>query len=463
MGFVFICLQIEKTGLRIPVLSSSLLAVPPSHQSADLGNALPTGSLGYALLIAGRLLAIVEHGRNLDVAFAEIPVDGAARPRVMDLIYNALRAYGRGDYLLSRLMEKPLSKGEARGLLLVALDQLIRDPGEEHTIVNQAVTAGGCIQRGKYKKLINGVLRNFLRQKDDLQQQFDHAGPIRWLHQRWWSKRVQEAYPAEWEQVLSAGNTHPPMGLRVNARRTSREDYEQYLASAEILFVPGENKAIRLLKPVPVSRLPKFAEGWVSVQDLGAQQTARFLNVSDGLRVLDACAAPGGKTTHVLELADVDMLALEADPVRADRVKENLSRLGLTAKVVAVDCRRTVQWWDGRPFDRILADVPCSASGVVRRHPDAKWLRREADIAKFAATQREILEALWPTLAPGGKMLYCTCSIFPEENSKQIAAFLDRHPDAQPTPLIAEKAELQLLPNAEHDGFYYALLQKHPA
>jgi 16S rRNA (cytosine967-C5)-methyltransferase len=210
---------------------------------------------------------------------------------------------------------------------------------------------------------------------------------------------------------------------------------------------------------VPVDRLPGFADGWVSVQDWGAQRAAALLDAADGMRVLDACAAPGGKTAHLLESAAIDLLALDADAKRAARIGETLARLRLVAEVRAVDCRNVDAWWDGRPFQRILLDVPCSASGVVRRHADMRWLRRDSDIAGFVGQQREILNAVWPTLAPGGKMLYCTCSLFPEENGEQVAAFVKCHANAQRLPL-EKSIELQLTPQADHDGFYYALLQK---
>ena len=210
-----------------------------------------------------------------------------------------------------------------------------------------------------------------------------------------------------------------------------------------------------------MDRLPDFFAGAVSVQDVGAQWAARLLDAADGMRVLDACAAPGGKTAHILERAAVDLLALDAEASRAARITDNLQRLGLAATVRVADCRRPAEWWDGRPFARILADVPCSASGVVRRHPDAKWLRRESDVAGFAATQAEILDALWPLLAPGGRMLYCTCSVFSRENAKQMTAFCARHADARRMPCAADgQMEFALLPDQDHDGFYYALLEK---
>jgi 16S rRNA (cytosine967-C5)-methyltransferase len=224
--------------------------------------------------------------------------------------------------------------------------------------------------------------------------------------------------------------------------------------------VVGE-AGLLLGRPVPVERLPGFFEGLASVQDLGAQQAAPLLDVRPGMRVLDACAAPGGKSAHLLELAAIELLALDSDAARLARVRENLDRLGLAAELKAADCRRLADWWDGRPFERVLADVPCSASGVVRRHPDIKWLRRDADIDGFAATQAQILEALWLVLAPGGRLLYATCSVFPEENALRVAAFAARHVDCRRLPM-GGAPERQLLPQAEHDGFFYALLEKRP-
>jgi len=249
------------------------------------------------------------------------------------------------------------------------------------------------------------------------------------------------------------------MSLRVNRRRRT---VDAALAALEAAGQPArlvEPGALRLEKPVPVQRLPGFSEGALSVQDAGAQHAAAWLDLAPGQRVLDACAAPGGKAAQILESCDVDLLALELDPRRAERIAENFHRLNLAGRIAVADCAEPASWWDGRPFDRILADVPCSASGVVRRHPDIKWLRRADDIPRFAAQQARILEALWQTLAPDGKMLYVTCSVFPEENQAQIAAFLARHGDARALP-IEGQPERQMLPDADHDGFYYALLAK---
>jgi 16S rRNA (cytosine967-C5)-methyltransferase len=247
----------------------------------------------------------------------------------------------------------------------------------------------------------------------------------------------------------------------VNTRRASVDQYRQLLAQRGIEATARGAGAVQLARPMPVDKLPGFAEGKVSVQDAGAQQAAQLLDVADGMRVLDACSAPGGKAAHLLERADLDLVALDSDPERLQKVAQNFARLHLSAQLLAGDAAQPGQWWDGRPFQRILADVPCSASGVVRRHPDIKWLRRESDLQQFAAQQRGILDALWRCLARGGKLLYATCSVFAEENGLQIAAFLARHEDARRMPLTGlESMEGQLIPDPLHDGFYYALLAK---
>ncbi len=408
--------------------------------------------LADAFLGAAQLVAAVIAGRNLDVSLANAGYTGVTRAAVMDLAWTTLRAFSRGDFILSRLMAKPLKDETARGLLLTALARLEARPEDAHTTVDQAVTAAARIAGGRYKGVVNGVLRSFLRQREELLTGLD--GVARWQHPAWWIARLRKDHPQEWEAILAAGNQHPPMSLRVNHRRVTSADFLAQLAVAEIAARPLDSGALRLDKPLPVERIPGFREGLCSVQDAGAQAAAGLLDLRERQRVLDACAAPGGKAAHILETAALDLLALDAEASRTARIRENLDRLGLAATIQVADARHVDAWWDGRPFERILADVPCSASGVVRRHPDAKWLRRETDIAGFAASQREIVDALWRTLAPGGKMLYATCSVFREENENQIDAFAARHPDAR---LLTT---LTLLPDADHDGFYYALLQK---
>ncbi|MCM2307515.1 MAG: 16S rRNA (cytosine(967)-C(5))-methyltransferase RsmB [Sulfuritalea sp.] len=417
--------------------------------------------LAESLHAAAGLIAAVIAGRNFDTFLARAGLSGPLRAATMDLAYSTLRAFGRGDFLLGRLLARAPKDAAVRGLLLVALARLEARPDEAHTTVDQAVTAAARLGRGQFKGLVNGVLRNFLRRRAELLALADADAVARWQHPAWWIARLQQDHPQHWETILAAGNSHPPLCLRVNRRRTSACDFLAQLDAAGIAARALDDTAILLDKPVPVERIPGFDAGLCSVQDWGAQAAAGLLDVADGMRVLDACAAPGGKAAHLLESAAIELTALDADVMRAARIGDNLQRLGLAATVKVADARAVDAWWDGRAFERILADVPCSASGVVRRHPDAKWLRREADIAAFAATQQAIVDALWLTLAPGGKMLYATCSVFAQENARQVEAFLGRHTDArQVKTQEATTSDAHFLPDAEHDGFYFALLQK---
>lgn len=410
-------------------------------------------SLAYALLEAARINAAIFSGQSLaDGLIAR--VEPVARPAVQDLVYGSLRQYGSGDYLLARLLERPLPVELVRALLLVALYRLETWPEAPHTVVDQAVLAAGEIVGGKFRGLVNAVLRNFLRQQERLLADLAADELAASRHPAWWLAELQAAYPEQWPAIVQAGNAPPPMGLRVNSRRVTRDVYLKQLEAVAIPAKSWSEVGITLAWPVPVERLPDFAKGLVSVQDPGAQRAAELLDPPPGSRLLDACAAPGGKTAHLLERSDLDLLALDLKPARCRRIEENLQRLGLSASVKAADCAKPGQWWDGRHFDAILADVPCTASGVVRRNPDAKWLRRVEDIASFTLAQARIIDALWPLLRPGGKLLYATCSVFPAENREQMARFLARTPDAN------RCHEEQLLPNAEHDGFFYCLLEK---
>jgi len=428
--------------------------------------------LAAALLGATDLLAAVISGRTLDAALAETalsatPPTGPLRAAVMDLAYSTLRSFGRGDFLLAQLMAKPLTDIHVRCLLLVTLTRLETRPEHAYAIVDQAVTAASHLAAGNFKGLVNGVLRNFLRRQDELLARAK-ANPVsHYQHPAWWITRLKKDHPHHWQTILAASNTHPPMTLRVNLRRITSADFSARLTAAGLTAHAVGEAAWRLDKPVPIEQIPGFREGLCSVQDAGAQRAALLLDVHPGQRVLDACAAPGGKAAHLLErlpeAAGLHLLALDADPARAARITENFVRLGLCSNHVRVrtgDAGLPATWWDGQPFDRILADVPCTASGVVRRHPDAKWLRRVSDIDRFIATQIRILDAIWRTLASGGKMLYATCSLFAAENEAQVAAFIGRHADAQRL-TIDDAPSVQLFPHADHDGFFYALLQKN--
>lgn len=416
---------------------------------------LATDSLGWSLLLAARLLAKVDGGQSLTEASnllaAEPP---AARAAALDAAYGTLRQFGRGAFILGRLMNKPLSHPETYALLRAALYRLETRPESSHTVVDQAVKAAGELAGGVFKGLVNGVLRNYLRQRETLQAELAKDDVATYQHPRWWLERLRRRWPQQWMAIVAADNAPPPMSLRVNARQGSVAAYLDRLASSGVSGRALGELGILLERAVAVDVLPGFFDGSVSVQDVGAQRAAELLAPSDGMRVLDACAAPGGKTAHLLERADLDLLALDADAGRARRIEENLQRLRLAATVCVGDASQPAGWWDGRLFDAILADVPCSASGVVRRHPDIKSLRRESDVRKFAQTQVAILDALWSVLKPGGRLLYATCSVFVEENQGQIDAFLVRRPDAR------RVSEEQWLPCGESDGFYYALLEK---
>lgn len=447
-------------------VSQDAASIPSVKKTA---HSLPADSLAYALLAAARVIAAVCSGRTLDAALASCwqrdQPAAAVAAQIQDLSYGTLRMGERNAAFLRKLLRSPLKDATASALLEVSLFRLQQSPDNAHTTVDQAVEAMATLEHGKFRSLSNAVLRNFLRQQTALIEGLSADPAAYWQHPAWWIERLQARYPDHWQAILQASNAHPPMTLRVNRRRVANaDDYVARLAAAGIEARALDDTAVMLTQPQGVDQLPGFREGDASVQDWGAQSAAALLDASPGMRVLDACAAPGGKTAHVLEQTDVTMTALELDPKRARRIHENLARLQLdqTAKVSVkvADSAALTDWWDGQPFDRILADVPCSASGVVRRHPDIKWLRRSRDIEGFATSQSRIMDALWQTLAPGGTMLYCTCSIFAEENDMQVTRFLSRHADAVRVPINAQP-DLQLLPTMEHDGFYYARLQKH--
>lgn len=381
----------------------------------------------------------------------------AQRAALQDLSYGTLRFYGQLNSILDLLLHKHMTDNRITYLLLVALYQLQYSRAAQHAVVDHAVRSADILNP-KIRGLVNAILRNFLRNQADLIAQAALKPEGRYSHPQWWIDELRAQYGEAAESILDAGNGHPPMTLRVNQRRGTTGEYLAQLADIDIAARIISPDALQLDKPLSVDKLPGFFEGMVSVQDAGAQYAARLLDVKAGMRVLDACAAPGGKTAHLLELADVEMVALDKDEKRLLRVNENLQRLELSATLLAGDAATPDQWWDGKPFERILADVPCSATGVVRRHPDIKWLRRKKDIASFAAQQSEILQALWPLLAQDGLLLYATCSVFKQENQDVVDKFLAKNPEARQ--LVTELPDGQLLPNDQHDGFFYALLQK---
>ena len=419
-------------------------------------------SLAQAFAAAAEVVGRVLDGESLNTGLGDLKYRASSQALAaagQDLCYNALRGYGLVDVALGRLLERPLADSVLRGLLLAAFAELAARPQAAHAVVHQAVEAAVLLGHSRAKGLVNAVLRNFQRRMHQLLPEIEATEVGRYRHPQWWIDALRAAYPREWEAALLESNRHPPMVLRVNRRRLPASAYLEKLERTGIPARALGQEAVLLERPCRVERLPGFAAGEVSVQDAGAQRAAPLLDVRDGMRVLDACAAPGGKTGHLLELARCELLAVDSDGVRAQRIGENLSRLGLAAKIVVGDCSEPESFSAGRTFDRILLDAPCSASGVVRRHPDIRWLRRRADTAEFARAQAELLDALWPALAVDGKLLYATCSVFPEENGGQVRAFLTRHPEAELLPLPGLDGG-QILPSAYSDGFFYALLTK---
>ncbi|MEO6625003.1 MAG: 16S rRNA (cytosine(967)-C(5))-methyltransferase RsmB [Burkholderiaceae bacterium] len=413
--------------------------------------------------------------RGVSATAAMLTVEPALRPAAQSLFFQVLRSLARAQHLRGQLAaRRPTPAGDA--LLCVALALAWRGtdtPYTPFTLVNQTVEAAKRDPAVRAQAgFINGCLRRFLREREVLVARSETDAVARWNHPAWWIRRVQADHPEHWPAVLQADLQQAPMTLRVNRRRSTPAAYLVLLESQGIAARANGEFGVQLQRAAPVHQLPGFDDGVVSVQDSAAQMAAPLL--LDGLeagarpRILDACAAPGGKTGHLLELVDGDVLALDVDPERCERIRSTLARLGLTANIVAADAARPDIWWDGAPFDRILLDAPCTASGIVRRHPDVPWLRRESDISEHAGGQALLLQALWPLLRAGGRMVYCTCSVFRAEGDDQIETFLAHNTDAL---LLPSPGQLlpQLGPNQEavpdnqkpdHDGFFYTLLEK---
>lgn len=404
-------------------------------------------------------------------------VDECDRALLQQLCYGTLRYYPRIDAYLNQLLTKPFKTKDKdiEAVLACSIYQLLETRIPSHAAVNEAVAACKSLKKIWAKGLVNAVLRRFLREKDQLDATLEKNQAFKTLHPKWLVKLWREAWPDQFDNIISGNNAQPPMTLRVNQQQNNQSEYLTILESAgiEASTTPYSPEGVTLKNPQDVSTLPGFSEGNVSVQDEAAQLSARVLNPRPGERILDACCAPGGKTCHILELVDNDaeLVALDISPKRLERVEENLERLGLQAALIAADAIDTKNWWDGQLFDRILLDAPCSATGVIRRHPDVKLLRKPADIAKLAELQLTLLNALWPLLKQGGTLAYATCSILPEENDQVILKFVDAIKDVSIEAPNIETQKLnvgintpvghQLFPQVGgHDGFYYALLKK---
>ncbi len=413
-------------------------------------------------------------GRSLDVALDGVraATPSADMALVQEMVYGTLRTYTQLRYIAERFLQKPLRQQDqdVLALLLVGLYQLRGMRVSTHAAVAQTVAATQALRKDWAKGLVNAILRSYLREAASLDAPIAADPVLRYSHPAWLLEALQQDWPAQWEAIAAANNEHAPMALRVNLHRTTREDYLAMLAQAglEAQASPHLDGGVVLDRPAGVQALPGFSVGLVSVQDLAAQHAAALLDAQPGERVLDACAAPGGKTAHVLERAPgiAELVAVDIDQGRLARVRENLARLRLDASLVVADAAQPEGWWDGRPFNRILLDAPCSATGVIRRHPDIKLHRRPGDVVQLEATQARLLSALWPLLVRGGKLLYVTCSVLSRENDRQVSGFCGLHSDARPLELVIpgavpRGAGWQILPGTSGmDGFFYACLQK---
>jgi 16S rRNA (cytosine967-C5)-methyltransferase len=432
--------------------------------------------LWQQLQAVAQALAQVRRGVSGTAALEAVP--SALRPGVQALLFQALRQLGRAQALRAQLASRtpaPLPDALLCTALALAWDPDTA-PYEPHTLVNQAVEAAKKTRSLQMQaNFLNACLRRFLRERDVLVKATDNDVQSQWNHPEWWVRRLQQDHPAHWQEILRANNQAAPMTWRVNTSRIKREALQIDWVNHGLQSNPVGEQGLVLSEAHSVRDIPGFAEGLCSVQDAAAQCAAQILlkdlaPADQALRVLDACAAPGGKTAHLLELLNSksEVTALDIDSQRCERVADNLKRIGHTAKLIAADAALTKTWWDGQQFDAILLDAPCTASGIVRRHPDVRWLRRESDIDKLAAIQKNLLKQLWPLLKTGGRLLYCTCSVFKTEGERQVQTFVEHNTQARLLPSLghlrpqsgAIAAELVDNLQGDHDGFYYALLEK---
>lgn len=425
-------------------------------------------------LAATQVIARILQGQGslsslLSPAQAQVPEQD--KSLLQELCFGSCRFYPQLNVILEQLLEKPLRNKDLdiKALIIVGLYQLQHTRVADHAAISETVEVTRDLKKDWATKLVNGVLRRFQREQQVIIAQLNSTANFQQNHPEWLVAMLKKNWLDQLESILAANDQHPPFCLRINTQKISRDDYPQQLAALNIVAEPTEFSAygIRLAQACNPRQLPFFDQGWISVQDEAAQLSADLLQVSSGQKVLDACAAPGGKTTHLLELQpDLDLTALDLEERRLIRLRENLARLGLNAKVKAGDGTQPETWWDGELFDRILLDAPCSATGIIRRHPDIKILRQPDDIQKLSQLQSQLLKTLWSLLKPGGRLLYATCSILPRENSKIIESFLQDQPDAREEKIIADwgvaqTCGRQLFPQAAgHDGFFYASLIK---
>ena len=441
-----------------------------------------TGHGAAARALAARAVArVIGEGATLDAALGDIfreSISPGDQSQAQALAYGAIRWHLRHRLILKRLVARPLEQTEPliEALLSVGIFQLLDDRQPDYAVVSATVEAARELQRPRAAGFVNATLRRFQREREALVAEALASEEARYSHPAWMCRRIETDWPLRFSAVLEANQAPPPLWLRVNTREITSVAYAERLRSetgVDATPLAGFPDALKLSQPLPVGRISGFQDGLATVQDAGSQLAASLLAPAPGSRVLDACAAPGGKTTHLLERCggDLDLVAVDEDPMRMARVRENLKRLHLKAATLVGDARTPESWWNGKPFDSILLDAPCSGTGVIRRHPDIKLLRRPSDIPPLATRQRDLLESVWPLLRPGGRLLYVTCSVFRAENHDLISQFLATHADAAPVAVVAPawaeegaQGEFQLLPGAaDTDGLYYALMMRRPA
>lgn len=457
-------------------MSNSPNTAASAHPNGAARQQIP---LWQQLQATAQVLQAIRAGQSTTRLLPE--VEAHLRPGVQALVFQVLRNLGRAEVLREQLAKRPPPPA-ADALLCSALALACAEeaPYEGFVLVDQAVEAAKRSEATRPQaNFVNACLRRYLREAMVLNQIADQDPVAKWNHPRWWIDLVKQDHPKQWQAILTANNRHAPMTLRVNRRKTTVAQYESTLSAIHIEStitptIAGE-QALMLRRPLPVPEIPQFDEGWVSVQDAAAQMAAPLLlqgwTGPAPRRILDACAAPGGKTAHLLEISDAKVIALDIDPARCERIHQTLQRLGLQAEVLAADAVKPDLWWDGEQFDAILLDAPCTASGIVRRHPDVRWLRRPSDVPQLAALQVKLLRTLWPLVKPGGRLLYCTCSVFRAEGQQQIQMFLKHHTEARllPSPghlvptLAASGAAVPDNQQCDVDGFFYALLEKQAA
>ena len=424
--------------------------------------------MNQSQLLAAKIVEQVLLGKNLDKSFKLVLTkynnEQENLPQIKDMTYGAIRDLGKSNFYINKLVKNKIENLCTESLLHIVLFQINHARSNDFTLVNEAVNAAKKIDHKK-SSFINGVLRNFLRNKDNLQKQLKENEAAMYSYPKWWIEKVKKQYPKNWKDILNIGNQRPPLALRINLKRLRIKEYSNILDEEGINHTLVSDECLIIKKPLDVKKIPGFLDGMVSVQDLGAQLAAHIIDLERDQKVLDACSAPGGKACHMLELNKIQLTAIESDKERTIKIIDNIKRQGLSAQIINKKIDSQNEWWDKQYFDRILLDAPCSASGIVRRHVDIKWLRRINDFQNFADNQLTLLRAAWPMLKEGGKLLYVTCSIFEEENRDVIEEFKKRlsnvsEIDIQFPPNIIH-IKNQVLPSDNHDGLFYALLKKN--